>query len=43
MKEEKTKEMEEVIKKSRWNDNLIIILLSIILIIVAILVYMWIF
>ena len=43
MKEDKTKEMEEVIKKSRLNDNLIIILLSIILVIVAILVYIWIF
>lgn len=43
MKEDKTKEMEEVIKKSRLNDNLIIILLSIILVIVAILVYVWIF
>ncbi len=43
MKENKTKEMEEVIKKSRLNDNLIIILLSIILVIVAILVYVWIF
>jgi len=44
MKEEETKsELKKVIKKHQINDNLIIVLLSIILVIVAILVYINIF
>lgn len=38
-----TKELENVIQKKKINDNIIIVLLSIILIMVAILVYVKIF
>lgn len=41
--EEKAKEIKEVIKKRRLNDNLMIVLVAILLILVAIIVYVTIF